>query len=385
MKNKYKAMFDDLAPVRGDKELFQAVLDRKAENKMAAKFSKKVFIPVIAAAVLGTTAVGASAAYQWSQAQALQRVFEKEGNVEADYPTFDLNRLGGKELSDVIECDNFTIKTTGIAADEHTAYLFYDLIFDEGYDCSLAENEEWQCSVFPRLEIDWIKEYWGLGLENRDDSPGVHSGGHGGVLDTEGNVVHMFSVFTISGITLPGKTLNYEGMGPYRYNSATKETVEDLSGEFGFSVDIDFVTTKSVSVKPNKRVKLASGEEGTFTYAEVSPFTLIAEVDWDIFEQKFNGNEGNLSPEEREERLKELEAAENSSFMTNGKFEVNDAMLDEMMASLKVKFKDGTVKDINAFAISNHSAVGAMRLAWEYPVDVEQIESVTIGDAEIEF
>lgn len=366
MKNNYKAMFDDLAPVMDDKELLQAVLDRKAENKMAAKFSKKIFIPVIAAAVLGATAVGASAAYQWSQAQAVQKVFENEGNVNADFPKYDLNKLGGKALNDVIECDGFTIKTLGIAADEHTAYMFYDIIFDEGADYSLGENEKWVCTFFPHLEIQWVKDYWGLNLENRDKLPSPHLSGYSSTIEAEGNVFHMYSVFTLSGITLPGKTLNYEFSSLSRYNTVTKESSGSFSvSENSLAIDVDFVTTESITVNPNKRVTLNNGKTGTFTFAEVTPFTLIAEINW--------------------ENLDENPGDELVAVNTNGKFEVYSPTLDAMMASLKVRFKDGTVKDINAFAVGNESGPGALRLAWEYPVDAEQIASVTIGDVEVEF
>lgn len=367
MKNKYKRMFDSFSPVRDDEELLRAVLDRKVENKMAAnKFSKKILIPVIAAAVLGATAVGASAAYRWSQAQALQKVFENEGNVNADFPKYDLNKLGGKPLSDVIEGDGYTIMTNGIAADDHTAYLFYDIVLGEGVDLTLGENEEWVSSIFPKLEIEWIKDYWGLNLENRDKLPTPQATGHSGLLGTEGNVLHMYSVFTISGITLPGKTLNYSYASLSRYNSLTKKSSDDLFSEhIDLAVDIDFVTTESVVVEPNKRVTLANGKTGTCTFAKVSPFTLITEINWDNFDEK---------PTE-----------DLVVFNSNGRFDVYSATVDAMMASLKVKFKDGTVKNINAFAVNNGSAGGALRLAWEYPVDVDQVASVTIGDAEIEF
>lgn len=370
MSNKYKKMFDCFSPVRGDDELLKAVLDRKAENKMASKFSKNIFIPVIAAAVLGVTAVGASAAYQWSQAQAVRKVFENEGNVNADFPKYDLNKLGGKALNDVIECDGFTLKTTGIAADDHTAYMFYDIVFDEGFDYSLGEDEKWSCLFYPHLEIDWIKDYWGLNMENRDELPNPHATGHSGLLGTEGNVLHMYSVFTISGITLPGKTLNYDFMSLCRYNTVTEEVGDDLSGDGAdLYVNIDFVTTEPVVVKPNTRVTLPSGETGMFKFIEVTPFTLVTDIDWENYESGIDLN--NI----------------NNVVMvnTNGKFSVESPTMDRLMASLKVEFKDGTVKDINAFAINNGSAGGALRLAWEYPVDAEQIASVTIGDVVVEF
>ncbi|MDE7230066.1 MAG: hypothetical protein K2N56_06250, partial [Oscillospiraceae bacterium] len=349
MKNNYKSMFDDLAPVMGDEELLKAVLDRKAEKNMGTrKFSKNIFIPVIAAAVLGATAVGASAAYQWNHAQAVQKVFENEGNVDAEFPKYDLNKLGGKELNDVIQCDGFTIKTLGIAADDHTAYMFYDIVFDEGTDLSLSENEKWICTFYPHLELEWIKDYWGLNLENRDELPSPHMSGHSESFGVDGNVLHMYSVFSLSGITLPGKTLNFEFSSLRRYNTVTKESRGDFSVvDNSLAVEVDFVTTESVVVKPDTRVTLPSGETGMFKLIEVTPFTLVTDIDWDNPDSGINNDD---------------------MVSTNGKFSV-EPITDRLMTSLKIEFKDGTVKDINAFAVDNGSAGGALRLAWEYPVD----------------
>lgn len=347
-------MFDSFAPVREDEELYKAVLGRKAENKMA--FSKKVIIPVIAAAVLGTTAIGASAAYQWNQAKAIEQTV----NSSVDYPKFDLYKLGGKELNDEIKCDGFTVKPLGITADEHSAYMFYDIIFDEGFDYSLGENEAWVSSFYPHLEVSWVTEYWGTQLENRDSLPDPHMRGHAEMINAEGNVAHMYTVFNLTGITLPGKTLNYEMHGLYRYNTETRETVgDDLLGDSSveLSVDVDFDTVKTVTLNPNKRVTLSTGDTGTFKFIELSPFTLNTEVEWDNYE--YDPDDDNV-------------------YNTNGKFDTYEPIADAKLASLRVKFKDGTVKDINAFAVYNGSS-----LAWEYPVDVEQIASVTIGDCEV--
>lgn len=359
MRNQYKEMFDGFAPARGDEELLKAVLGRKAENKMA--FSKRIIVPVIAAAVLGTTAIGASAAYQWNQAKAIEQTLDSSAEA-IDYPTFDLYKLGGKELHDEIKCDGFTLKTVGISADEHSAYMFYDIIFDEGVDHSLGENEKWVADFYPHLETSWVMEYWGPALENRDSLPDPRMRGNGGTIYSEGNVFHMYTVFNLTGIKLPGKTLNYEMIGIQRYNTVTDKAVgDDLlnGGSVKLSVDVDFDTAKTMTVNPNKRVTLSNGDTGTVKFIELSPFTLNIETALDNYKP-------NLSEDPK-------------VYNTNGKFDVYSAATDAKLASLRVKFKDGTVKDINAFGVYNGSS-----LAWEYPVDVDQIASVTIGDCEVE-
>lgn len=380
MRKEYKELFDKLSPVRGDDELLKAVLDRKAENNMGTKrFSKNIFIPVIAAAVLGATAVGASAAYQWSQAQALQNVIDKTVTNKADYPTFDLNKLGGKVLNDVIECDGYTIKTIGIAADQHTAYMFYDIVFDEDFDYSLNKGEKWGCAFHVRSNIDWVKEYWGTMGNRNTDAPDPTWTGYNGFLGMEGNVAHLYSTFTMSGLTIGGKTLEYENhFGLQRIDSAGKyEVVDESSDGAAFSVDIDFVTEgNSVTMKPDSKVSLSESQTGTLKHVELTPFSVFARVHWD-----FEGKEY-----DREYPVK---------YNSNGKFEQYMYETDAILASLRVTFKDGTVKDISAFVMDNshtsdHADKNGIRetdiaVCWESPVDVDQIASVTIGDVEVEF
>lgn len=382
MRKEYKEMFDSFSPVRGDDELLKAVLDRKAEKNMGTKkFSKNIFIPVIAAAVVGVTAVGASAAYQWSQAQALQKVIDNTVSNAVDYPKFDLNKLGGKVLNDVIECNGYDIKTIGIAADQHTAYMFYDIVFDEDFDYSLKDNEEWGCSFFPRSNLDWVKEYWGTMGDRNTDAPDPTWKGHNGFLGMEGNVAHLYSTFTMSGLTIGGKTLEYENhFGLQRIDKTdvkNYETVDDSSDSAAFSVDIDFVTDgNSVTVKPDSKVSLSESQTGTIKHIELTPFSLFARVHWD-FEGKAYDFENPVK------------------FDSNGKFEQTMFETDAVLASLRVKFKDGTVKDISAFVMDNsHTSAKAdkngirntdISVCWETPVDVDQIESVTIGDVEVEF
>lgn len=380
MRNQYKEMFDGFAPVREDEELLKAVLDRKAENKMAVKFSKKIFIPVIAAAVLGTTAIGASAAYQWNQAHAMQQVIDNNGADNADYPKFDLNKLGGKELNDVIECDGYDIKTVGIAADQHTAYLFYDIVFDDDFDYSLGENEKWGCALHVRSNLDWVKEYWGVRGDRHTDEPDPTWKGKSGFLGMEGNVAHLFSTFTMSGITLGGKTLDYEcyfGLQRVDKNDSSKyETVDESSDGVTVSVDIDFDTTgNSIVTKPDSKVSLSESQTGTIKHVELTPFSVFARVHWN-----FEGEEV-----DRENPVE---------YNSNGKFVQYAYETDALLTALRVKFKDGTVKDISAFVLDNsHTSALAdkngirntdIAVCWESPVDVDQIESVTIGDCTVE-
>lgn len=379
MRNQYKEMFDGFAPVREDEELLKAVLDRKAENKMAAKFSKKIFIPVIAAAVLGATAVGASAAYQWNQAHAMQQVLENNGADNANYPKFDLNKLGGKELNDVLEFDGYDIKTVGIAADGHTAYLFYDIVFDEDFDYELGENERWTCNPHVLPNLDWVKEYMGVRGDRHTDEPEPGWRDSNGFLGMEGNVAHCYNTCTMKGLTVGGKTLEYEchfGLARIDVTDSSKfEVVDESCAGVQFSATIDFDTTGNTkTVKPDSKVTLSDSKTGTLKHLEVTPFSLFARVDWD--------------------HIVENSSVHDTEYNNNGKFTQFSYESDELLTALRVKFKDGTVKDITAFVIdesgskmSNVTDVyfTSLAICWESPVDVDQIASVTIGDVEVEF
>lgn len=380
MRNQYKEMFDGFAPVREDDELLKAVLDGKAENKMAVKFSKKIFIPVLAAAVLGATAVGASAAIRWNQAKAIEQVIQNNGADGVDYPKFDLYKLGGKELNDVLEFDGYDIKTVGVAADQHTAYLFYDVVFDEDFDYSLAENEKWGCALHVRSNLDWVKEYWGVKGDGHTDEPDPTWRSKSGYLGMEGNVAHFYSTFTMSGIALGGKTLDYEcyfGLERIDKDDSSKyEVVDDACDGAAVSVDIDFDTTgNSIVKKPESKITLSESQTGTLKYVELTPFSVFARAHWDFEGEKVD----------REDPVE---------YNSNGKFVQYAYETDALLTSLRVKFKDGTVKDISGFVLDNsHTSEEAdkngirntdIAVCWESPVDVEQIESVTIGDCVVE-
>lgn len=376
MRNQYKEMFDGFAPVREDEELFKAVLGRKAENKMA--FSKKIVIPVIAAAVLGTTAIGASAAYQWNQAKAIEQTLGSgAGNV--DYPKFDLYKLGGKELNDVLEFDGYDIKTVGVAADQHTAYLFYDVVFDEDFDYALDEGEKYQCTFHVRPNLDWVKEYLGVKGDRHTDEPDPGTNGTSGFIGMDGNVAHFYTTFTMTGMTIGGKTLEYEcHFGLKRYNEAAPddpETVDDACDGSVVSVDIDFETEgNSIVKKPDNKITLSETQTGALKYLELTPFSFFARVDWDY-------------------KTAEYDPKDPVKYNTNGKFVQYAYETDALLTSLRVKFKDGTVKDISAFVVDNSgtrysnladNSKTDIAVCWAIPVDVEQIASVTIGDCEVE-
>lgn len=447
MKNRYTEMFERFAPVKSDEELLKAVLKRKAENNMSEKkFGRKaIIIPAAAIAVFAVTTVSVSAAYQWNQKQALEEVLnsnaEGAGDNGLDFTKLDLNKVSGKELTDEYDYDGFKVKLNGVAADEHTAFLFYDIVFDEDFDYTLEENEEWWFSFYPRADIQWIIEYRGPRGDLHPGEPDPSSTGTTKFLGMEGNVARMCNVFSLSGISLEGKTLNYQAYYLGKTSNAgtdneKSETVVDIKEDNSVSVTIDFNTSAfTKSVKPDKTVTLSNGEVGKLTFVGVSPFMVSARIDWETPDADENGNtsepvgteSGNAAAHDSEESITNyIIADENTSALDgNESWDVRAITTDELARTesgddgviatasdggesitssllketIKVTFKDGTVKGVTADVLlddagSSHTNGDNGKIiarssspwfVWDYPVDVEQIASVTVGDVTIDF
>lgn len=136
MKNRYQKAFDAVSPIWSDEELLRAVLDRKAENmKITRKIGKKaIAILVAAAVVLGVTAVGVGAAYQWNLSAAFEGLFRNRSETfgEKEDPGIDFSRIG-TEIGESWHGEGYTLTIDGAIADEGTAYFYYTLAFDEDF------------------------------------------------------------------------------------------------------------------------------------------------------------------------------------------------------------------------------------------------------------
>lgn len=352
MENQYKRLFDSIAPPKSDEELLKAVLDRKAEKNMSTKkkFSKKaIVIPAVAAALLGTTAIGVSAAYQWNLSAAFEDLFRNRyeeyngsSNARIKDVVFDFSVIG-KELDLIYNFDNFDVVIKGITADEHSAYLLYDIVFAEDYDYELADGESWRVNLMPNIDLSWVMNYEG------EMSPS--SGWSDSFLGMEGSTAHCLNVVNTVGISLQGKPVVYSFDSLVRNGSSVKSRL----GENKFSVDIDFDTTaNSVDLTPNETITIANGATGTLDYVGLSTFGVGIDVRWDSMDDPGLG------------------------------------IIDELKRSVVINFKDGTTSDSsmfipkndmsgNRYSINRNPQTSAV-LYWLYPVYMEDIESITIGD-----
>lgn len=141
MENQYKRLFDSIAPIKSDEELLRAVLDRKAEKMSSKKkFSKKaILIPVAAAALLGTTAIGVSAAYQWNLPAAFEDLFrnrfeEYNGTSGSKMKNvmFDFSSVG-TAIGESRKGEGYTLTIDGVVADTHTAHFMYTIEFNDKF------------------------------------------------------------------------------------------------------------------------------------------------------------------------------------------------------------------------------------------------------------
>ena len=356
MENQYKRLFDSITPIKSDEELLMAVLDRKAEKMSSKKkFSKKaILIPAAAAALLGTTAIGVSAAYQWNLPAAFEDLFRnrfEEYNSTSDAKIknvmFDFSVIG-KELDLTYNFNNFDVVIKGIAADEHSAYLLYDVVFAEDYDCALTDDEEWFVNLHPNIDMSWLMNYSGEMTPAAD--------WRNGFMNMEGNTAHCFVTINISGISMQDKPLVYS-FDRLVHRSGDKEDILELE-EKKFSVDMDFyLSGNSVKLNPNETVTLESGETGTVKYIGLSTFGLELNVEWE------------------DEYLKETD------------------MCEKLKNAVTINYKDGTTSDSTTFTAQylgssvrsfnsladDNSYSSSVLLSWVYPVYMQDIESVAIG------
>lgn len=415
MKNEYKALFDKVAPIKSDEELFNAVLERKAENRMSKrKFSKKVIvIPAAAAAVMAITTISVSAAYQRSTANSLKEVYDSKPTMgyEATPDTtntvaktmdeasgFDFSSVGHKEINQVIDCTgvrgsygwrelpdggmeqtefqpeqgtemNFKMDVIGVAADKNNVFLLYDLIFDEGFDYSLAPGEEWMLD----------------GHCAPTNAEGLRASGFtDSFIGMEGNVAHCVWRADFDGnegFDTKGLHFDYranelcrngnrdEAVGPLSEGEMYK--VEGLEFEFDIDFDND---ANTLSLTPDVNADFHCDENGGNYSAQVkaltvTPLSLSGIMTWN----------------------------DPSKYWTDMD-EVGGKASSQMVGRVKVTMKDGTVYQQDDYSTSlsgegvtaydedgNITEVTAnLAVRFDQPVNTGEIQSITVGDAVIE-
>lgn len=393
MKEKYNALFDKLAPQRSDEELLRAVLDRKAENMSNSKEKKRlgrkaVIIPAVAAAVLLCTTVGVSAAKSWT-------VFDSVFNQKPDTPNangfvfddFDFNEFGGKELNETIDFDGYSVELKSVVADKYSTMVFYDIVFDEEakvFTATFDDSRTVSYSYADYAEGDRVvlhierngnnvEKAWDDYIRAHLSPDGTYNGAmidyqnNSVLLNKEGNVFHCMFRYDSIGVPIEGTEVVFdihELILP-----AFAEPAYDYEDPYNlkhFSINFDFIKENDdLIVEGNTPFTLDSGESGALTYAHLTSLTLALRVEWEgVFDEasKVWREYGGLDDE------------------------------NNVLREIKVRFKDGTeISDGaigmnpyfgNARLIKNGALSEQIIITWEYPIKVENIDAIIIGDGE---
>lgn len=423
MKNEYKALFDNIAPIKSDEELYNAVLNGKAEHKMSdkKKINKKaIIIPAAAAVVLGITTISVSAAYQRSVSNSLKEMYDKKTpdlyEARADtsntvvsmnnVPGFDFSSVGHKEIEQVFECRGtkgyygvvpvsddteegtvttrewisdpdsdmdvgFTVDIIGVAAESNTVLLLYDIVFDEDSDYELVPGGS--CYLETNTHP--------YNLTGVKGSASVRDG----FISMDGNVAHCYWRYDIddANVTTEGVHFDFEANVLNRFGNYDETIGEYTDWEsfkfdtisFGFDIDFD-VTSNVLSLAPDVTANFHYEDDeysrdysAQITDIEVTPFNLHGIIMWND-PAKFWADSDEIG----------------------GKFPA-----PMFFNNLKVSLKDGTVYQLVELCSGLRSVVPTkdengnivevrsnFSMEFDKPINVDEIQSITVGDAVIE-
>ncbi len=379
MDNKYKELFDKLAPIRSDEELLRAVLDRKAETMKNGKhFMKKaIIIPAAAAALLCTT-VGVSAAYEWNIPAAIADIFGRNSYKIPDgvsFKDFNFTAVGGRELNNVFKFDGYEVQIKGVAADPHSMLLFYDVAFDNETSEETIEKFKAMYAIADlQLFVDYNRNLSAAGTADDPAFSKEYSWKHIDMahqqrnlyLGSEGNVAHYCFKYTVTGASLAGRSVALE-VGDRSVLNSDGAKRADYTLDLGFVDDSD-----CLDIYKDNEINLSSGVKGNVSHIQLTPFSVCFRVDW--------GEQRVEDPDE------------------NGNVSAGALDVNTIYNEFKIKLKDGTIMDAKAFRpfedgadrsytkeSSDSGEVYAQDpiFEWLYPVNVSEVEALVIGNTKI--
>ncbi len=296
--NKLRDSFSEITPPTDNVTLVRNVIER-AENmnnneNRKPRLNRAAVTIIAAAAVLAAATVSVGAATGWSfnsafsqanqavaqrydgyhnpmvysTSEASQDAVSAEQAASAQMGTFDF-LSGGKELDLWYSFEDFRLNIKGVCADDYSAYVLYDIVFDEDFDPSpKAGWTEWEVSAIPDAVDKTLAEQPDIGM--------VGTCGEG-VISREGNVLHcymmpmLFNEYTWSGKTM---TLDFDSVWRYVPSHSESEEIsqrEILSfGENGLHVEIpiDFQLFETTTWEINKPVDLSANKSNRNFYGE---------------------------------------------------------------------------------------------------------------------
>lgn len=214
MKKEYNELFNRISPQSSNVEFLSEILGKAEKMKKKNKISiKKPIIAAFAAVfTLAAATVTVGAATGWDFNGGFDAVFK---NRTEQYATenqvyesgFDFARYG-KELDLHYTFDDYTLNIYGVIADKSTAYIMYDVVFDEDFDYKEKEKyTQWDMTAI---------------LETADSA--MHTN-DGHLIAVDGNRFTFYQMATSGkeGINLSGNTLV---LNLYRLERGIEQSVE---------------------------------------------------------------------------------------------------------------------------------------------------------------
>lgn len=357
MKQEYNRLLEKAVPRMSDDELFNAVLNSRKgntmknnENKSRKRFSKAVVIPLAAALALGATAVGAVAVYNYNVSEEYANVLapgasifpQEYKNAEGEEVTqpvnLELYEQMNIALDKTYEFDGYTLEIPGAICDGKDMIVMFNVIFDENPKYREDDN------VF----LDYTPETEGVGRGcGRYPERIISKRGDKTVLS---NFIELDDIEKCTADTVRVKLNNL-------WSSSMSEGEE---GVRTFNVDLDIPLTsdttqfnKTVDIPSKPHINLSAWGEWDMTDVEITPLSVT-------YNMKSDGE----IPEPKVHKY---------------------ASPDFPMI---VTFKDGTTLDISAHGgmthgIDSETKTALIKQAFNFPINVEDVQSVQIATAVI--
>lgn len=355
-----------------------AVLSRiepiEEKKPMKRKWGKKaVLISAIAFALVGSATAVVAGANGWNLKTAISGLFGEDKNDGSAFFGYDINGIGSKKLDRSFERDGYTVNMVGVVADKYTSYLLYDIVVEDGYvfetedavkkythTYSVDDEVEIRLRLPPESFDSIYERYW---EENKNGSLEQMNGSNsiGGVttlISQDGNVYHYATRHDVKPLSFENEDITFEMCGLI-INSREYDPFCKISDPF--TVTFDFVNeSEDVLIDVNEPFTF-EGETYALDAVELTPLSVYLRIS---------------QPKEEISSEDMREFCEKSA---------------KIRDSVKLQFKDGSITNAevlfwdksrggNASNHDNGVILSHIHLMWKHPVNVDDVEAITIGD-----
>lgn len=333
MERRLYELFDNITPSQSSEELLCAVLGKAEKTMDKKRLSKKFIIIPAAAAVLAAGTIGVGAAYDWDISQAFDRFFSHGSSAVQDIGSgFDFTEAG-KPIGITLSAEHCDITVNGILAGEKRLYMLYDVEFEEGFDCATA------------LDADWSNWLFDVSLSVNG---GEHFHGSCFVDDISGSRYTLCGSWELNEDSFrEGDKLSVSFDKMYRYGYSAEnldKTEETVFTDIGFDTLLDVeVMTEGRVIDVNKTVEV-EGHSAVLESISITPFDVSCQLQFE-----------------------------------EDPVALADAGID-YVANVSYTDISGVTAEVDGCRTGSCSSDGAAecKMEWNYPVNVEDIASVTL-------